>query len=228
MQAPGVVQSSRTLSMAVLGGLAFGIVLDVISAFNELSGKSLLESYVAGSASEAELGAWDDRFATIGLGQTGIFILTAIVWLIWQYRMVASVEPLTHEAPVKTPGRSLGWWFVPFANLVIVPRIYNDLRDKLTHGGGSIVGWWWSTYIVSNAVTNFAGRRWAAANSVDELLSGLDLWVVADVLTIVSAVLAIRLVRHLQRGQDAMIAAPAAPIAINTLGQAAAPVEAGG
>jgi hypothetical protein len=47
-------------------------------------------------------------------------------------------------------------------------------------------------------------------------------------LTVVSAVLAIRLVRHLQRGQDAMIAAPSAPIAINTLGQAAASVEAGG
>jgi hypothetical protein len=225
MQAPRVVGSSRTWANIVLGGLVIGVVLDLLSAFNEVNGKSLIEAYVAGSATQSDLVAWDDRFSTIALGQTAIFILTAIVWLVWQFRMVASVEPLTHDAPVKTPWRSIGWWFVPFANLVTVPRIYNDLKDKLTSGGGSMVGWWWGMYIVANAVTNFASRQWNSATGLDGLLSALDLWIVADLLSVVSAVLAFRLVRHLQRGQDALIAAPSAPIAVNTLSQPAEAVS---
>lgn len=225
MQAPRVVRSSRTLARVVIGGLAVGILVDLVSLVHDLSGSTLIERYQTGAIGEADLVAWDNTFATIGLAQTGVFILTAILWLAWQYRIVSSVEPLTHDAPVKTPGRSLLWWFVPFANLVVVPRIYGDLKERFATGSGSIVGQWFGTYILSNAVTNVAGRLWATVDDAAGFKSGINLWIASDALSIVAALVAIRLILRLQGGQDALLAAPP-PLAINSLEQAVAPVEA--
>lgn len=225
MQSPRVVRSSRTLSRVVLGGLVIGVLVDVVSLVHDLSGQSLLDRYVTGEIGQADLVAWDTTFATIGLAQAVAFILTAIVWLVWQYRIVASVEPLVGDEPVKTPGRSLLWWFVPFANLVVVPRIYGDLRDKLAPGAGAIVGQWWAVYLISNIVTNAAGRFWAAIESPDAFTTGLNLWLASDALSVASAVVAARLVLRLQGGQDALLAAP--QIAVNTLQNPAAAPDAG-
>jgi len=216
VQPPRIVQSSRSLSLLVLAGLVLGALADVASMFHELSGRTLLDQFFAGEVSQSDLVAWDSTFGSIGLAQTATFLLTAVAWLAWQYRIVASVEPLTHEAPVKTPGRSVLWWFVPFANLVVVPRIYSDLKDKLSYGG-SIVVWWWGSYLLSGVVSNFASRMWATVDTPDGFTTGLNLWIAADALTVAAAVIAFRLVQQLQAGQDALIAAPPAPVAVNTL-----------
>lgn len=223
MQAPRVVRSSRTLSRVVIGGLVLGMLADLVSIVHNLSGSTLLEQYASGVIGEAAVVAWDNTFATIGLAQSGAFIATAIAWLVWQHRLVASVEPLLGEEPVKTPGRSVLWWFVPFANLVVIPRIYGDLKEKFATGAGSIVGQWFGIYILANVVTNLAGRYWGIVDDLDGLLTGLNLWIASDAMSIVAALVAIRLILTLQRGQDARIAAP--PIAINTLEQAVAPAE---
>ena len=225
MQAPRIVRSSRTLSRIVIGGLAVGILVDLVSLVHDLSGSTLIERFQSGAIGQADLVAWDDAFATIGLAQTAALVLTAIVWLVWQYRIVATVEPLTHEAPVKTPGRSVLWWFVPFANLVVVPRIYADLKDKFAFGSGSIVGQWFGLYLLSNLVTNFAARLWGTVDDAAGFKAGINLWIASDALSILAAIVAIRLILRLQGGQDALLAAPP-PLAINTLEQAVAPTEA--
>lgn len=226
MQAPRIVRSSRTLSRVVLGGLVLGILADLVSIIHNLSGNTLAERALAGLVGEAEVVAWDNTFATIGLAQAGAYVATAIVWLAWQYRLVSSVEPLTHEQPVKTPGRSVLWWFVPLANLVVVPRIYADLRDKFAAGAGSIVGQWFGMYLLSNLVTNVAGRYWAIADDLDGFRTGLNLWIASDALSIAAAVVAMRLILRLQGGQDAWLAAPP-PLPVNTLESAVSPVDAG-
>src|SRR5215218_6222078 len=222
VQAPRIARSSRTLSRVVLGGLVVGMLVDLVSLVHDLSGSSLIQRFLDGAIDQAALVAWDDTFTTIGLAQSGILILTAVVWLAWQYRLVSSVEALAHDAPVKTPGRSVLWWFVPLANIVVVPRIYSDLKDKLATGAGSIVGWWWGFYLLANAVTNFAGRYWGAVDTPADFTTGLNMWLASDVLSIVSAVVAARLVITLQGGQDRLISAPS--IAVNSLEQAVVPV----
>jgi len=225
MQPPRIVRSSRTLSRVVLGGLVLGILVDLVSVVHNLSGNTLLEEFLSGVIGQVELVAWDDTFATIGLEQAGVLLATAIVWLAWQHRLVASVEPLTHEQPVKTPGRSVLWWFVPFANLVVVPRIYADLRDKFAFGSGSIVGLWFGVYLLSNVVTNAAGRYWAIVDDFEGFKTGLNLWIASDALSIAAALVAFRLILRLQGGQDALLSGPPPAIAINTLSSAVPPVE---
>jgi hypothetical protein len=208
--------------------LALGVVVDLAAIAHEASGLSLPDRFLSGSIGEADLNAWDTMFATLGLVQTGVFLGTAVVWLAWQFRVVASVVPLGLEKPPAGPGMSIVWWFVPFANLLMVYRIYRHLLE--TFGGRSadtpLVGAWWGVYLLSSVVANFAGQHWARSiDTVEAFQSGLVYWIVADVLTIVSAALAILLVRRIQAGQeDAVGRRPEGPMASLGAGwQATAP-----
>jgi hypothetical protein len=187
------------------------MLADVASFVHELSGQTLLQRYVSGAIGDADLVAWDSTFGSIGLAQFGVFIATAIIWLIWQHRLVSSVKPLGFGEPYKTPGRSILWWFVPFANLVVVYRIYKDLQAKFDPASGSMVGQWWGAYLLSGAVANVAGRYWLMVETADGFTTGLLLWLVTDALSIVSALVALRLVLRLQAGQTRAIASPPVP-----------------
>jgi hypothetical protein len=208
----GAVRSARRISELVVLLLALGVVVDLASIVHEVSGLSLLDRFVSGAVDEADLTAWDTLFATLGLVQVLVFLGTAVVWLVWQFRVVASVLPLGLEEPPAKPGMSIVWWFVPFANLVMVHRIYRHLLENF--GGRSadtpLVGAWWGVYLLSSAVTNFAGQYWERSpNTAEAFQSGLVYWIIADAMTIASAVLAVLLVRRIQAGQDSAIASAA-------------------
>ena len=56
-----------------------------------------------------------------------LFVATATVFIIWQFRSAKNNEVLGRIHPRYTPGWSIGGWFIPFANLVIPVRIFQDL-----------------------------------------------------------------------------------------------------
>jgi hypothetical protein len=216
------------LSRVVIAGLVVGMLISLVSIVHALSGRSLIDQALAGTIGQEELLAFDTTTGILGFASLAVFLATAVVWLLWQYVLVRSIEPLTHDAPLKTPVRSVLWWFVPWLNLVAVYQIYGDLRSKLAPDAGPIVGRWWGMYLLANAFAYITGLMGRAATTPDELVNNLNIAAVGDALTIVSAVLALRLVLRLQGGQDRLIAAPPPPISINTLEQGVAPVEAAG
>lgn len=224
MTGSGAAPSGRPVVNLLVGGLVLTMLLDVASLVHGLSGRTLLDRYGAGTIGDADLVAWDATFGVIGLAQAAVFIATAIAWLVWQYRLVASVGPLGLGAPHKAPGRSVLWWFVPLANLVVVYRIYKDLQAKFAPGSGSMVGLWWAAYLVSGSVTNFAGRYWQIVDDPSEFTTGLTIWLASDVASIVAALVALRLVRRLQAGQTRALQAPPPPPVV--LEPAADPVSA--
>jgi hypothetical protein len=50
---------------------------------------------------------------------------TAIVFLLWLFRASENLPSLGTRNPTYTPGWAVGWWFVPFANL-LVPKLAVD------------------------------------------------------------------------------------------------------
>jgi hypothetical protein len=203
------VRSARRNGQLVVLLLALGVVVDLAAIVHEVSGLSLLDRFLAGSIGEADLTAWDTLFATIGLVQAGVFLCTIVVWLAWQYRIVASIQPLGLEQPPAKPVMSIVWWFVPLANLVMVHRIYRHLLESF--GGKAadtpLVGAWWGVYLLSGVVSNFASRYWERSlDTFEAFQNGLVYWIIADAVTIVSAALAILLVRRIQAGQESAIA----------------------
>ena len=87
----------------------------------------------------------------INLVFLGLFLATAVTWLVWQYQLAASAPVRLRHSPV---GHVI-WWFVPFASLV-VPR---SAIGNLWHAYGTrragdpaaptpwVFSLWWALWI---------------------------------------------------------------------------------
>lgn len=82
----------------------------------------------------------------------------------WIYRASVNAHAMSDTMDV-SPGWAVGWYFIPFANLV---KPFQAMREiwHVSHGssGGfrdgtpSIVGWWWALWLASNVLGNVAWR----------------------------------------------------------------------
>ena len=55
------------------------------------------------------------------------FLLTVVVWCVWQHHAQRTLVRLTHGTVRFTPGWAVGWWFVPLANLVLPFQTVHEL-----------------------------------------------------------------------------------------------------
>jgi len=89
-------------------------------------------------------------------------VITVVVFLIWLYRAYSNLSPLNARNLEFSPGWAVGWWFIPFANLVkpfqVVREVYNESSADFDPDSGFTtmppgtpleIGAWWATFIVS-------------------------------------------------------------------------------
>jgi|WetSurMetagenome_2_1015567.scaffolds.fasta_scaffold37786_2 hypothetical protein len=84
-------------------------------------------------------------------------IILGVTFLRWIYRANLNLRILSSAQMKFTPGWSVGWYFIPFANLY---KPYQAMKEIWTvaHRGMRIdnflLYWWWAFWIISN----FAGK----------------------------------------------------------------------
>jgi hypothetical protein len=122
------------------------------------------------------------------LAYLGSFLLAIVFFSIWIHRACANAWAFGQSPMSTTPGWAVGWFFVPFANLVKPFRAMKEIwfgSDPSAAGiTPGVIGAWWATWIVSGIV-------WRVSSKID----GSHLEVVAGLLTALSAVL-VALVMH--------------------------------
>jgi Domain of unknown function (DUF4328) len=152
-----------------------------------------------------------------------VFLATVIVWSIWQHRAQGNARALTHDATEFTPGWAVGWWFVPIANLFKPFQTFRELWKASQGRDGwralptwPLIGWWWATWLAYNIIANTA---WVTRGDTVESLHGADnLDIASNAFGIVSAVLAIQIVRsviarqQVAVGESATVVVPPAPV----------------
>jgi hypothetical protein len=94
------------------------------------------------------------------LGLLGAFILVGC----WIYRASANAHAIGGDLTV-TPGWAVGWYFVPFANLV---KPFHAMKETwlASHYGSDwgrgdatdLLNWWWGLWLVSNIIDNIDWR----------------------------------------------------------------------
>jgi len=144
-----------------------------------------------------------------------LFVGTAIFFLMWLHEAYVKLDALGAYKPEYTPGWAVGWFFIPFANLVMPYKVVDELWVKSDPmlkepveeswqkgGSSSLVGWWWGCWIVSNIANRAANRLSSDAETADQLFTAAKVEIVADALTIVAAVLAIMVIRGIDRRQE--------------------------
>lgn len=112
----------------------------------------------------------------VGGGYTLVLAICYITCGRWIYRAAFNANVLVPNQPDRiTPGWSVGWYFIPFANLFkpfqAMRQIWNSSfspGNDINAPAESALSWWWGGWIISNIIGQ-ASYRMADANSIDSL-----------------------------------------------------------
>ena len=150
------------------------------------------------------------------LGEAGPADYAAIPWLLaffaclilvgrWIYRTNANAHVFSSGMEI-SPGWAVGWFFVPFANLVMpyqgVKETWRESHEAagcLDEMDSSLLGWWWGLWIATNFLGNL-GLMFG--NGTAEALEGaVYVNLLASALNVALCLVLIRLIDRLSRVQ---------------------------
>jgi hypothetical protein len=193
--------------MALLAAQVLTLLFGAVAVLLEMS---LLQRIIDGSqVTLAEATASDNRVAASARVWLVLLVATVVLWLIWQHRAHANLKAVGVTGLENSPGWAVGWWLIPFANLW---KPFQVNRELWKASGGDydwrslptwpVLGWWWASWILASVLGRIAAAARSAAETPSELRSAdiVDLLSTAEV--VVSAVLAILLVRSVIERQD--------------------------
>ena len=142
--------------------------------------------------------------------QIVVYIATVVVFLMWLYRSHENLAAfgIRKNQLEYSSGWAVGSFFVPIANLIIPYRAVRELwRKSVPHQATMFSALdppvffpiWWGFWIVSNIIDQIYFRlSWREEVASDPVAL---LGVISGVLGIISALLAVKVVREIQRQQ---------------------------
>ena len=152
-------------------------------------------------------------FAVIGGGYTLAFVVSVVMVSMWIYRAHGHLRDADMQGLEFTPGWAVGWYFIPFANLIKPFQAMRELWNASLGNSHSFsepasdqVKWWWGTWIVGNIVSNISTRM-SLAGDPDLLFASALLGAFSSVAIIACAWLLIGLIRDISNGLDSGFAA---------------------
>jgi hypothetical protein len=196
--------------------LALVIAVDVISLLIGGSHYSLLDQAQTGGVTEVQLQRSDLRIAFVSIAQVLVFIAAAVLFVRWFYRAYSNLEPLGATSLRSRRGWAIGIWFVPILNLWRPKQLADDIwrasdpRRPVHQGGGwreakvpRLLGLWWAFYLLTWLAANYALRTQGDGADLGQEMTSTAAYVVADLASIVAALLAIKVVARLTERQEA-------------------------
>jgi hypothetical protein len=185
----------------LIGALWLNFAVSIGAGAIDLWGVQVIDAFGADRATIDDLDRFDAVFAVYGFVEIVIYVTAVVAWLAWQSRTVENESPIGIGPSPWSPRRSMGWWFVPFANLVQPYRIHRDIYRRHHSGDGTNIGLvkvWWAAWLLASILTNAAGRLWLRADSLNDLQAGLAFWLIADIASALLVFPAVALVRRIQ------------------------------
>lgn len=201
----GSVRARSALLRGLLGLVAILAVATAISTRVEIE---VLERIEASTGSEAEAHANHLRRGALMSVGSLLFVATGITWLMWQHKAHANLRLFGARDLRFTPGWGVGWWFIPFANVVQPVRAVAELHRHSTAGGRGLarVGWWWTFWLAQAALAIAATALAGDAPAVADLITSDYVSVTSDLVNAAGAILAIAVVHDITTGQQARAA----------------------
>lgn len=204
----------KGLATATVALLGVGIAVDILSSILNLAmGSSMAQIDQPNPPGEAIVAAF--LVGGSAILQLFVYIATVVVFLMWIFRAYRNLPALGARELTFTPGWAVGWWFVPLANLVrpfeVTKEIWKasdpDNRDETGLKWKdlpipSLLGVWWAFWIIQNIAAQASFRLSMNAKTPDQVLLGSRLDVLANVLSMVAAVLLIMVVRRITAREE--------------------------
>lgn len=151
----------------------------------------------------------------IALAGMPVYIATIVLFLVWLFRTYVNLPALDADSNEFTPGWAVGWWFVPFANLVkpfqAVRSVWSESDPEYDPDHGAFSSYqagapgymslWWAFWIISNIAAYITGRMYEP-NQPDSILIVGYFFIVSGTLRIIAAGLAIKVVNSITERQE--------------------------
>jgi len=149
-----------------------------------------------------------DRTATVIMAAGGLrallYFTTAWPFIAWLRRARDNAEILGARDLKYSRGWVTGGWFVPFLNLVRPYQVVKDiwsgsaaLDPSGTAHPATVIEAWWAFWLLMNFVANAAARLTRATDDTAQLLVGAWLSVASDVLWVLAALVAVRMITRM-------------------------------
>jgi len=182
--------------------------------------------YLGQLASGARLGGiapqlFDRVTRLLAVSQLGVFVVTGVLILRWIYRARECLDALKAAGLRFSPGWSIGWYFVPVANLWKPFQAMNELwkassapqawRDQPTP---SLLRWWWGLWLLVSLLGQAVSGLLPQARTLEQLqaLSLLSVCTFTTHIALAATLAAIvERVESMQRVRFADVAPRAAP-----------------
>jgi hypothetical protein len=136
----------------------------------------------------------------VGLVQFILAIITGITFLCWIYRSNKNLQALSGEQMMFSPGWSVGWYFIPVANLWKPYQVMKEIWDvshKYASNDHALIGWWWTLWIISSLLGRLAFRMIMDAEGVTGLIASIITYIFVDGFDLVLAIVALAMVNRI-------------------------------
>jgi hypothetical protein len=188
-----------TIGIAAAGLLGIGLDVSELSVGDAIKGES------------PDLGSALVVFF-VAMAFLGALVFSAVFFGIWIHRASKNLRGLGRSGMKFSPAGCVGWYYVPFMNLVRPVRAMAELwRASDSDEGSDGMGWlalgtstgllgvWWGAWIVGNIITNISAR-------MDDLSSSGGVGLMGSGLIAVAAVACILLMRGISSRQSKLAA----------------------
>jgi hypothetical protein len=195
--------------------IAIGLVmitdLLTILRISELSG--LIDDFVGGQIGLERLEQADRQLTEVGFLSLAATAVAGVPFVAWLWRARRNTEFFTNAEHRRSIGWLIGGWVCPVVNLWFPCQIASDvqaasdprtepIRDVLVRTrGGNVVILWWLALLGGTFIGRVATSQASNATSAESLRPALTLAIVSCVLNVLAGVLAIRMIRTINRLQ---------------------------
>lgn len=195
------------LARAVVIALCFALLADVSGVGAALLRFGLLAKIATGQHTQAEIQSNDAFYSACALFQVLTMVAAGIVFCVWFHRSYRNLRAFGNLTTY-TPGWAPGSFFVPIVNLVRPFQIAKEIWTKSApiESGSGPVGLWWALFISSSILSNIGARLAISASDSESLRTATGVGLLSDALSIGAGLLAIQMVRGIEKRQSARAA----------------------
>lgn len=187
-----------------------------------IAGLALTVAVLAGEIGEAkgaimlsnpDPSGLEQFYGLLLLAHSGVAIITVVFFAMWIYRAAANVVAADVLGFNFTPGWAVGWYFIPFANLV-QPFVAMRQIWNASHNGGSdldrgdpILTLWWTAWLTSNIAANISMQLSWRATTTEMFDLSLYLGIASSILSLILFPVGMRLVERITTAQRERLSA---------------------
>lgn len=184
------------------------MLLSIAAAFHERQLLSAVQN--GGTAIEDIREAVDAAELWVGAG-SGLFLISLLACYViggmWIYRVACNVRALGADDLDDSPGWAVGWYAIPFANLVRPFRAMRQiwLASEAPHDWDDdkkppLLSAWWALFVIDCIVGNISGRV-GNSDTIDGLITSQDWLIIAFLTGIPAAIAFVMVVSRITRLQ---------------------------